>query len=192
LATRVPACTLRLESWQRCFNASGLVGRNASRVAIQEAVKGDVPNDYCHIHAMRGDGGGGHLQRLLCTIDQADLLSDERFASSARRSTHAAELNAIIEDWTRQRSKQMPGGQYRSRNGQPEAVYLERPHIGPPLATRLTLRSDPDRHDGRGAPGLLEGILRPPLAPIQSLMAESPVPTRTTRRRQFEHCGATA
>jgi formyl-CoA transferase len=67
--------------------------------------KGDGPNDYCYIHASRG-GGSGHFHRLLCTIGQEDLMADARFASSESRTKHAAELHAIIEDWTRQRSKQ--------------------------------------------------------------------------------------
>ena len=66
--------------------------------------KGDGPNDYCYIHASRG-GNGGHFQRLLWTIGEEGLLSDARFASSEGRARHAAELHAIIEAWTRQRSK---------------------------------------------------------------------------------------
>jgi formyl-CoA transferase len=67
--------------------------------------KGDGPNDYCYIHASRGGGGGGHFHRLLCTIEQEQLMSDARFASSESRTEHAAELHAIIEEWTRQRPK---------------------------------------------------------------------------------------
>jgi formyl-CoA transferase len=66
--------------------------------------KGGGPNDFCYIHATRG-GGNGHWQRLACAIGREDLLSDARFASNADRAAHAAELNAIIEAWTVQRSK---------------------------------------------------------------------------------------
>jgi len=66
--------------------------------------KGDGPNDYCYIHASRG-GGGGHFQRLLRTIGREDLLTDARFETSESRTEHAAELHAIIEEWTRQRAK---------------------------------------------------------------------------------------
>jgi formyl-CoA transferase len=66
--------------------------------------KGDGPNDYCYIHASRG-GERGHFHRLLCAIGQEQLMSDPRFASSDNRTRHAAELHAIIEDWTRQRPK---------------------------------------------------------------------------------------
>jgi formyl-CoA transferase len=67
--------------------------------------KGDGPNDYCYIHATRG-GTNGHLQRLLCATGQEGLLADPRFATNAERTKHASDLNAIVEDWTRQRTKQ--------------------------------------------------------------------------------------
>jgi formyl-CoA transferase len=66
--------------------------------------RGDGPNDYCYIHASRG-GGGGHFHRLLCAIGREDLMSDARFASGESRTRHAAELHAIIEEWTSQRPK---------------------------------------------------------------------------------------
>jgi len=66
--------------------------------------KGDGMNDYCYIHASRGEAGG-HFQRLMHAIGQPELLSDPRFATSAERTTHASELNAIIEAWTCQRTK---------------------------------------------------------------------------------------
>lgn len=66
--------------------------------------KGEGPNDYCYIHAPRG-GGGGHFHRLLATIGQEQLLSDPRFATGESRTEHAAELHAIVEEWTRQRPK---------------------------------------------------------------------------------------
>lgn len=66
--------------------------------------KGEGPNDYCYIHASRG-GGGGHFQRLLATIGQEQLLADPRFATGENRTEHAAELHAIVEEWTRQRPK---------------------------------------------------------------------------------------
>jgi formyl-CoA transferase len=67
--------------------------------------KGDGANDYCYIHATRGGSGSGHWQRLVCAMGQEELLSDPRFASGADRAAHATELKAIIEAWTRQRTK---------------------------------------------------------------------------------------
>jgi formyl-CoA transferase len=65
--------------------------------------QGDGPNDYCYIHATRGDHQ--HWQRLMCTIGREDLLTDPRFATTRDRAEHAAELNSIIETWTCQRTK---------------------------------------------------------------------------------------
>jgi formyl-CoA transferase len=67
--------------------------------------KGDGPNDYCYIHASRGGGSGGHFERLLVAIGREELRSDPRFESSESRTQHAAELHAIVEEWTRQRPK---------------------------------------------------------------------------------------
>lgn len=66
--------------------------------------KGDGPNDYCYIHATRGDANG-HFQRLLRAIGVENLAADPRFATTASRTKHAPELTAIIEAWTRQRTK---------------------------------------------------------------------------------------
>ncbi len=68
------------------------VGRGGSTPSGTFRCKGDGPNDYCYIHATRG-GGAGHLQRLLSAIGQPDL-------------SPGASVNALIEDWTRQRTKQ--------------------------------------------------------------------------------------
>jgi formyl-CoA transferase len=65
--------------------------------------QGDGPNDYCYVHATRGDNH--HWQRLLCAIGREDLLADPRFATGRERAKNAHELNAIIETWTRQRTK---------------------------------------------------------------------------------------
>jgi formyl-CoA transferase len=65
--------------------------------------KGEGPNDYCYVHATRGDNH--HWQRLVAVLDRADLLDDPRFATSRTRGRHAVELKAIIETWTRERTK---------------------------------------------------------------------------------------
>jgi formyl-CoA transferase len=79
------------------------VGRGAAPSGIYRC-KGEGPNDCCYIHATRGDANG-HLARLLRAIGRDDLLSDARFATSAGRTTYASDLNAIIEEWTLQRTK---------------------------------------------------------------------------------------
>jgi formyl-CoA transferase len=65
--------------------------------------QGESPNDYCYIHATRGDNL--HWHRLLSAIGREDLMDDSRFKTSHNRAAHAAELKAIIEAWTRQRPK---------------------------------------------------------------------------------------
>ncbi|MBV9326451.1 MAG: CoA transferase [Chloroflexi bacterium] len=66
--------------------------------------QGDGPNDYCYIHATRGDNH--HWQRLIDAMGSAELARDPRFATSAERAAHGAELRAIIEAWTRKKDKE--------------------------------------------------------------------------------------
>jgi formyl-CoA transferase len=65
--------------------------------------KGDGPNDYCYVHATRGDNH--HWLRLVAVLGRPDLQEDPRFATGPERARHAVELKAIIETWTRQRTK---------------------------------------------------------------------------------------
>lgn len=66
--------------------------------------KGNGVNDYCYIHAR--SGGGEHLKRLLRAIGREELASDPRFAANSQPNENTSELNAIIEAWTSQRTKQ--------------------------------------------------------------------------------------
>jgi formyl-CoA transferase len=65
--------------------------------------KGAGANDYCYIHATRGDNQ--HWLRLVRAMGQAELADDPRFATSRDRVVNGAELRRIIEDWTRQLDK---------------------------------------------------------------------------------------
>jgi formyl-CoA transferase len=65
--------------------------------------KGDGPNDYCYVYTTRA--GDHHWQRLLRVIGRDDLLDDPRFATGRDRWDHRAEVDALIEGWTRQRTK---------------------------------------------------------------------------------------
>ncbi|HEY1295153.1 MAG TPA: CoA transferase, partial [Chloroflexota bacterium] len=65
--------------------------------------RGGGPNDYCYIHATRGDNH--HWQRLVDAMGSSELAADPRFATSAGRAQHGLELRAIIEGWTCQRGK---------------------------------------------------------------------------------------
>ncbi|MBV9734352.1 MAG: CoA transferase [Acidisphaera sp.] len=61
------------------------------------------PNDYVYIYTSRGNPE--HWRRLLAVIGREDLVDDPRFATGLARSQHAAELDAIIGEWTRGRDK---------------------------------------------------------------------------------------
>jgi len=65
--------------------------------------KGGGPNDYCYIHATRGDNG--HWQRLVDAMGSPELANDPRFVSGADRASHGPELRQIIEGWTSQKDK---------------------------------------------------------------------------------------
>jgi formyl-CoA transferase len=65
--------------------------------------KGDGPNDYCYIHATRGDNQ--HWQRLIEAMGCPELARDPRFATTRDRAEHGLKLREIIEAWTRQKSK---------------------------------------------------------------------------------------
>jgi formyl-CoA transferase len=79
----------------------GTLGANAPSGVYR--CKGEGPNDYCYVHATRA--GGGHWERLVRAVGREELLGDPRFATGRDRAEHARELNAIVETWTRERTK---------------------------------------------------------------------------------------
>ena len=66
--------------------------------------KGGGPDDYCYIYATRAHNG--HWQRLLRVIGREDRLDDPKFASPALRGQHREEVDALLADWTRTRTKE--------------------------------------------------------------------------------------
>jgi crotonobetainyl-CoA:carnitine CoA-transferase CaiB-like acyl-CoA transferase len=62
------------------------------------------PNDYVYVFCSRANPE--HWQRLLKVIGREDLSGDSRYDSQRARSERAAEVDAIIGDWTRRHSKQ--------------------------------------------------------------------------------------
>ncbi len=66
--------------------------------------KGGGPNDYCFIHT--NAQGGRHWDRLLGVIGREDLADDERFKTAKARFEHRAEVDEIVSEWTRSRTKQ--------------------------------------------------------------------------------------
>jgi len=89
-------------------------GRPADRVGNSNALgssapsdaypcKGDGPNDFCYIYTSRATNT--HWQRLLKVIGRDDLLDDPRFCSPEERMRHEDAVNALVEGWTRERTK---------------------------------------------------------------------------------------
>lgn len=62
------------------------------------------PNDYIHIYISRHPGSKSWDQ-LCKTINRPELLEDERLATPRSRYEHREELDGIIAEWTKQRTK---------------------------------------------------------------------------------------
>ena len=65
--------------------------------------KGDGPNDYVYIYSSRA--GNAQWERLLKVIGREDLLDDPRFATPQARADHVREVDAIVQDWCRDKRK---------------------------------------------------------------------------------------
>ncbi len=62
------------------------------------------PNDYVYVFTSRANPE--HWTRLLKAIGREDLVGDPRYDTNQARSAHAAEVDEIIAQWTRQHSKE--------------------------------------------------------------------------------------
>lgn len=51
-------------------------------------------------------GAAAHFHRLTAVIGRDDLLDDERYATVERRLEHRTELNALVEQWVAERSRE--------------------------------------------------------------------------------------
>jgi formyl-CoA transferase len=92
------------------FARQHMTGKAATRIG-NEMPRGDAPcnaypckpggpNDYVALYA-----SPTHWPRLTEVIGRPDLTDDPRFADSKSRYANRDELDAIISDWTRQRTK---------------------------------------------------------------------------------------
>jgi formyl-CoA transferase len=61
------------------------------------------PNDYVYIYTSRA--GNQHWDRLLSAIGREDLKDDPRFGSPQKRMDNQADVDELLSQWTRQRSK---------------------------------------------------------------------------------------
>lgn len=67
--------------------------------------RGDGPNDYVFIYTSRHPGSK-QWENLLRVIGREDLRDDARFATPESRYAHRAEVDAVIDAWTRERTKE--------------------------------------------------------------------------------------
>ena len=65
--------------------------------------KGDGLNDYCFIYTSRA--GNRHWDRLLKAIGREDLIGDERFNSPQKRWANHDEVDRLLTEFTRSRTK---------------------------------------------------------------------------------------
>jgi len=66
--------------------------------------KGGGPNDYVYLTTSRANPE--HWSRLMKLIGREELIDDPRFATGATRVQHEAEVDAIINEWTRRHTKE--------------------------------------------------------------------------------------
>ena len=65
--------------------------------------KGDGLNDYCFIYTSRA--GNRHWDRLLTAIGREDLIGDERFDTPQKRWANHDEVDRLLTEFTRSRTK---------------------------------------------------------------------------------------
>jgi len=96
------------------FALSSRTGRAAPRAGARTLGGGNPPcgiypcapggpNDYVYVYTSRANPK--HWTRLLEVIGRADLIGDERYATSQARAEREAEVDALVAGWTAQRDK---------------------------------------------------------------------------------------
>jgi formyl-CoA transferase len=88
------------EPLQRCGNESPLAATAPSELY---PCKPFGPNDYVFIYTSRGTNR--QWQRLLKIIGREDLLGDERYSTPEARIKNVVEVNALIVEWCKTRTK---------------------------------------------------------------------------------------
>jgi formyl-CoA transferase len=61
------------------------------------------PNDYVYVYTSRANPD--HWRRVLKVIGREDLIGDPRYDTAAARAEREAEIDEMVTQWTRQRSK---------------------------------------------------------------------------------------
>ncbi|MES2481254.1 MAG: CoA transferase [Pseudomonadota bacterium] len=101
------------------------------------------------------------FKALLEVIGQPQLADDPRFSTRGPRMKHAAELNALVEAWTRQHSCEEVVRQLRDLRGVPAA----------PVRSPLEMLKDPVLH----ASGALMKLSHPDLGPLDAVGMGLPI-----------------
>ena len=107
------------------------------------------PNDYVYIMTSRANPE--HWTRLLTLIGREELIGDPRYATPADRLAREAEVDALIADWTRHRTKHEAMAQV-SGVGVPAGAVLD----------TLELQNEPSFVRR----GIMQSVARPNEAPM--------------------------
>lgn len=92
------------------YVAQAMAGKPAPRTANQSIFagtspsevyrcKGEGPNEYCYVYTSRA--GNHQWESLLKVIGREDLKDDPRFSTPQNRANRAAEVDAIMSEWTK-------------------------------------------------------------------------------------------
>ena len=104
-----------LHYMRTCFATQARTGRPAPRRGGKSVAGTNSPsglyqckplgsNDWIYITTSRGNPE--HWGRLMKLIGREELIDDPRFATGATRVQHEAEVDAIINEWTRRHTKE--------------------------------------------------------------------------------------
>ena len=84
------------------FGNSNQLGGSSSPCGLYPCLGGG-PNDYVFVYTSRA--GNGHWHALLDAIGRGDLRDDPRFATPELRARSETEVNQILAEWSRTRTK---------------------------------------------------------------------------------------
>ncbi len=111
VAMQEAVINLTRTSYARAMQTGKACGRRGNGFAMRTA-PGDIypckpggPNDFVMIYTSRAPNSV-QWERLLDIVGRADLKGDERYATPTARADRAEEVNAMIAEWTIERTKE--------------------------------------------------------------------------------------